>query len=379
MTGNRSLARTVAAAIVGAALLGACASAPKRPDPTPLGAVPPILQVKQAWSVQLDPVPPTFGAALAAGGVVVASADGSVARIDVHDGRVLWRTRVAGGISAGVGSDGNFSAVVNSANQLVSLGPQGQVLWLYRLPTSVTTPPLVHRGIIVVQGADQRLWAFNAADGKQLWNLELRAPALLLQYPAGLTVDGGTVLAGDALGRIDAVSLDGGVLRWQTALAYPRGSTEVERMISVTGSPALAGGLVCARAFDATIGCVDTSSGALRWSVEAAGHTAVSLDASMLVAAQGNGVVQAYAAADGHPLWNNAQLKYRRLSAPLLIGATVAVGDYQGYVSLLSAHDGSLIGRFSTDGGAIRSPLLADGRTMIAVTAHGGVFAYRPQ
>ena len=377
---HRSLRASAALMLAASLALAGCSSAPKRPDPTPLGAVPPILQVSAAWHAELGAaLPPTFSPVLASGGVVVAGVDGSVARFDAGSGRELWRARVPGGISAGVGSDGRFSAVVTAHNQLASLGPQGQLLWLYQLPTSVLTPPLVARGTIVVQGADQHLWAFDAADGKVLWTLELRAPALLLQYAGGLALDGDTLLVGDALGRLDAVALANGVLRWQTTLAHPRGSTEVERMVPVTGAPALADGAVCARTFDATIACVDTADGTLRWSVEAHGASAISQNGTMLVATQGDGVVQAYATADGKPLWHNEQLKYRGLSAPLLVGATVAVGDYQGYVSLLSAHDGALVGRFDTDGSAIRSPLLADGSTMIAVTARGGVYAYRPR
>ena len=146
--------RVVMAGALAAGLLGACSFAPKRPDPTPLGPVPPILQVTQVWHADVGPVPATFAAVVVDGGVVVASADGRVTRLDASSGQVRWQSRLPGGISAGVGSDGHFTAVVNRANQLASLGPQGRLLWLYRLPTSVITPPLVARGVIVVQGAD---------------------------------------------------------------------------------------------------------------------------------------------------------------------------------------------------------------------------------
>jgi hypothetical protein len=63
----------------------------------------------------------------------------------------------------------------------------------------------------------------------------------------------------------------------------------------------------------------------------------------------------------------------------LLVGVTVAVGDYQGFISFLSAKDGSLIGRVSTDGAGIRSPLVLSGDTIVAVTTTGGVFGFLPQ
>ncbi len=194
----------LALASISALLLTSCASGPKRPDPTPLGPVASILQAKTAWHTRIGPVPATFTTAVVAGGVVVASSDGTVERLVASSGREIWRSKIAGGISAGTGSDGTFTAVVNQRNQLVSLGPQGQVLWLYQLPTSVITSPLVMAGSIVVQGADQRLWALNAASGQLLWTAESRAPALLLQQASGITAQGDNLLVGTALGRIES-------------------------------------------------------------------------------------------------------------------------------------------------------------------------------
>ncbi|OIQ80136.1 outer membrane protein assembly factor BamB [mine drainage metagenome] len=162
---HRSRHAAAALALIAGIALAGCSSAPKRPDPTPLGAVPPILQVAQAWHAELGAaLPQTFSPVLAAGGVVVAAADGSVARFDATSGRELWRSRVPGGISAGVGSDGRFSAVVNARNQLASLGPQGQLLWLYQLPTSVITPPLMVEGVdvpVIESILDNNVWTLS--------------------------------------------------------------------------------------------------------------------------------------------------------------------------------------------------------------------------
>ncbi|SBP89814.1 MULTISPECIES: outer membrane protein assembly factor BamB [Thiomonas] len=366
-------------AAVATLTLAACASGPKRPDPTPLSPVASILQAKTAWVVHIGPVPSTFATAVVQGGVVVASSDGTVARIDAQSGHEAWRVRIKGGISAATGSDGTFTAVVNRHNQLVSLGPQGQLLWLYQLPTSVITAPLVTGGTVVVQGADQHLWAFNAANGQKLWSTESRAPALLLHQASGLAVQGDSLLVGTAQGRIESVAIATGAQRWAVTLARPRGITEVERVVSITGAPAIGGSMACARAYQSAIGCADLDTGRLLWVDKADGDTGVSQNGSLLVATQGDGVVQAYVAADGGQRWSNSQLKYRDLSAPLLLGMTVAVGDYQGYITFLSAKDGSIIGRVSTDGSAIESPMVAAGKTLVAVTRSGGVYGFVPE
>ncbi|WP_018912406.1 outer membrane protein assembly factor BamB [Thiomonas sp. FB-6] len=360
-------------------LLGACSSAPKQPDPTPLGPVPPILRVDTVWHDSVGPVPSTFHAAVAGARVVVASSNGDVLCLSTSDGRELWHSHVDGGISAGVGSDGNFSAVVNAVNQVVSLGPQGQVLWRYQLPSSVITPPAVFGGIIVVQGADQHLWAFDAATGAKRWDDEFSAPALLLQRGSGMALADGDVVLGDARGRLHAVRLADGTALWDVQIGRPRGVTEVERLVSITGTPALAQGVACSRAYQSDLGCVDMTSGRLLWSARADGYSSVSQNGQELAAAQADGVVQAYAVADGKQLWHNDQLKYRKLGAPLLAGHTVAVGDLQGYVSFLDAKDGQIIGRASTDGSPIDSPMSLAGNTLVVVTSKGGIYGFLPR
>lgn len=358
--------------------LGACASGSKPPEPMPLTPVVNILTVKQTWTQRIGAVPAWFRTATLPDAVVVASADGEVRRIDARNGGTVWSTRVAGGISSAVGSDGTFTAVVDKGNGVVSIGPAGRLLWRYQLPTSVLTPPTVVDGRIVVQGADQRIWAFDAASGKRLWQADNRAASLLVQQAGGMVARGDTLMVGTALGRIDAYSLADGLPRWQATLARPRGVTEVERVVGITGEPTLLGSTLCARAYQSAVGCVDADTGRVLWTREADGYTAVSMDDQEVVGTQSDGEVQAYSAADGVPLWTNSQLKYRDLSAPLLVGRTVAVGDYRGYISFLSSKDGSIVGRVATDGSAIAVAPVVVGKTMVVVTAGGGIFAFVP-
>ena len=186
------------------------------------------------------------------------------------------------------------------------------------------------------------------------------------------------VMIGTGLGRIDAYDLDNGLPRWQVTLARPRGVTEVERVVGITGQPAVLGSVLCARAYQSAVGCVDADTGRMLWTRAANGYTALSMNDQVVVGTQANGDVQAYSATDGVPSWTNAQMKWRKLSAPLLVGRTVAVGDYQGYISFLSAKDGSIVGRVATDGSAIQSAPVVVGKTLVAVTAKGGVYAYVP-
>jgi outer membrane protein assembly factor BamB len=136
---------------------------------------------------------------------------------------------------------------------------------------------------------------------------------------------------------------------------------------------------VCVRAFQAAVACVDTERGAVQWSRTADGQVGLAADDRLLFGVEADGRVQAWRLADGEKAWNNEQLRFRDPSAPLVIGRSVAVGDLQGYVHMLSREDGKVLARLSTDGSAISSRPVLAGNTLVVLTRSGGVFGFVPQ
>jgi outer membrane protein assembly factor BamB len=65
----------------------------------------------------------------------------------------------------------------------------------------------------------------------------------------------------------------------------------------------------------------------------------------------------------------------RQVSAPVVVGPFVAVGDYQGYVHFLNREDGSFAARVATDGGAIIARPQRVGPNVLVQTRKGGLFA----
>ena len=52
-----------------------------------------------------------------------------------------------------------------------------------------------------------------------------------------------------------------GSIRWEAPIATPRGTNDVERLVDLVGRVSRVGNSVCARAFQASVGCVDTGRG----------------------------------------------------------------------------------------------------------------------
>ncbi|ABM32018.1 outer membrane protein assembly factor BamB [Paracidovorax citrulli] len=378
---ERGARRAGLALIVAAATLASGCSlwgGSSKPKPAELGPVVPVIGVRQAWTSKIGEIG-RLPLSVHVNGtqVTVASAEGTVAAIDARTGGDIWRATVGEPLSAGVGSDGKWTAVVTSSNHLVVLSA-GRELWRKPLAAQVYTAPLVAGNRVFVLAADRSLSAYDAAGGARLWNQQRPGEPLVLRQDGLITAVGDTLVAGLS-GRMVGFNPDNGTVRWEAPLASPRGTNDVERLVELLGRVSREGDSVCARAYQATVGCVDTSRGTVAWTHPASGSEGIHGDATMLFGTESNGTVVAWKRADGAQAWSLDKLRYRKLSAPLLLGRSVVVGDDSGLVHLLSREDGSFLNRLTTDGSGVAAPPVAAGDTLVVVTRNGGIYGFRPE
>ena len=136
---------------------------------------------------------------------------------------------------------------------------------------------------------------------------------------------------------------------------------------------------MCVRAFQASVGCVNATTGSLLWTKPANGVQGIHGDDRLLFGTETDGTVLAWRRADGERAWSTDRLRHRGLTAPLVAGRSLAIGDATGFVHLLSREDGSLLNRLSTDGSAIAAAPVLAGSTLVAVTHNGGVYGFQPE
>jgi len=348
-----------------------------KPKPAELGVNVPVLGVRQVWFAQLGS---TVGTPLVAhvlnSTVTLASTGGTVVVMDAHTGGDVWRANLGEPLSAGVGTDGRWTAVVTRGNELVVL-ESGREKWRQRLSAQVYTSPLVAGGRIFVLAADRTTMAFDAATGRRLWSQSRTGEPLVLRQPGVLLAVGDTLVAGIS-GRLVGLNPDNGIGRWEVPLASPRGTNDVERLVELLGPVSRIGENVCARVFQATVGCVDTGRATVQWTQKSNGSEGVDGDSAVLYGTQSNGVIAAWRRNDGTPVWSSERLQYRKLTAPLLLGRSVVVGDDSGWVHLLSREDGSPLNRLTTDGSGIAMAPVAAADTLVVVTRKGNIFGFRP-
>lgn len=364
------------AALVLVAALAACSGTPK-PKPAELPANEALLGVRQAWSIRIPKVSFPLTTNVSGDTVVVAGTDGTVVMIDARSGQETWRASAGAPLVAGVGSDGSLVAVVTANSELVAL-QAGKVLWKQRLTAETYTAPLVAGRRVFVQAADRTTGAWDGQSGRRLWSQQRTAENLVLRRPGVLIAVGDTLVTGVG-GRLVGINPANGSARWESPIAAPRGTNDVERLVDLTGSVSRVGDSVCARAYYATVGCVDTSRGTLVWSKPASGADGVSGDDRFVYGTESDGSVIAWRRGDGERAWQTDRFKYRDLTAPLAVGRSLIIGDGTGLVHLISRDDGSPLNRLTPDGSAIAATPVLSGNTVVVVTRNGGVFGYRPE
>ena len=208
----------------------------------------------------------------------------------------------------------------------------------------------------------------------------LRGPglvALVLRQGGVLMAVGNTLVVGLS-GRLVGMNPSTGAVLWEAPVATPRGTNDIERLVDLVAGVGRQGDVICTRAFQAAVGCVDAQKGRLNWKQVAQGSVGLAGDTQQVYGVEEDGRVVAWRLGGGELVWHADGLRYRQLTAPLVIGRSVAVGDANGWIHLLSHANGSVLTRLGTDGSGIAATPVEVAGTLVAVTRRGGVYGYRP-
>jgi len=352
--------------------------------PTPLAAIPVEVALIRQWSVNVGngqgsnytEITPSID-----GGVIyAASEDGVLVAIEISTGNTLWRTRVEGVITGGVGSgEGLVMIATESAEVIVLDQADGTFKWQQAVSSEVLSAPQTNGDVVVAQTVDDKLVALDFDDGEQRWIYETTQPALTLRGSSKPVIAANAVIAGFSNGTLVAVSAEDGVYLWEERVAVPEGEYDIDRVIDVDGDLLLDGGRILAASYQGNLMAFEVTSGRIVWGMEASSYHGM---------AQGFGNIyycddqsQVFAIRDNSEdiVWGNSDLLNREITAPTVVGNYIAVADYDGYVHLLSQIDGRIVGRIEADDDGVRANLLANNGRLYVFGNSGRLTAYQLQ
>lgn len=313
------------------------------------------------------------------GVIYVASSDGIVQALNQEDGRRIWQSRLAYFISGGVGLGGDLLFLGTEDASLIALDKNtGETVWVIDASSEVLSVPASDGTYLIAQSVDGRLTGYDAATGNQLWIYESTVPALSLRGTSSPIILTDFVLAGFENGDLVSVAIDNGTLNWNSRIAVPTGRSEIERIIDVDGELFIDGGTVLAPSYQGFLSMVDIATGQTLWRVEESSITGASTGFGNIYISDDRGHVKAYRSGAGQEesVWINDLLDLREISKPVSFNNYIAVGDFEGYLHLLSQVDGRFVGRIRVDRDGLRS-IQSQGGVLYAYGNGGSLVAYQ--
>jgi outer membrane protein assembly factor BamB len=280
-----------------------------------------------AWS-DVRASPPLFPPVTDGRLVVTAERDGQVTARSRETGEPGWRVDLGAPVMATPQVAGDRLVVADRTRRIWALSlADGHALWVRRLGDVASSSPSLSGDGVLVATDDANLTMLDLADGATVWERGLSQPA---RTPAA--VDGDTAYVADVSGGLVALDTEEGTVRWSRTI--DDGIDEGPVLDSGTG-------LVLAADHNGLVHAYATSDGDERW---VSGTRGVLHPMSV-----GNGVVVASTLNDrlvvldvvtGDRLWT------RRVtgtgSASVVVGDQVVSTTNDGRVVVLDAADGSV-------------------------------------
>ncbi|HEB87357.1 MAG TPA: outer membrane protein assembly factor BamB [Gammaproteobacteria bacterium] len=271
---------------------------------------------------------------------------GGVYAFDVKTGDELWNKQLHFKLTSGLSVQGGRLLLGSNEGDVLALDPKnGRELWRTKVSSEVLTPPLSSQGYVIVRSLDGRLYALDAATGKRRWVFESSVPLLTLRGNSAPLIVNDMVLLGSDNGKLTALTLKGGIKLWETAIAVPTGRTELERIIDIDVDLLVVDDLVYAATYQGRLAAVQLDNGHIRWVQKMSSYAGMTADAYRIYITDAQSQVLALNRMSGAILWRQAKLLRRHLTGPVLHDGYVAVADYDGYIHWLDREDGHIVGR----------------------------------
>ncbi|MGL4996424.1 MAG: outer membrane protein assembly factor BamB [Deefgea sp.] len=360
--------------------LAACGTTSNAPEPAPLPVVVSKVNTNVQWKTSVGNTTeyrfqPAFNGEL----IAAVGGNNELALIERATGSKRWQIKVDKDVAGGVGISGGVIAVGTISGEVIAFDLTGKKTWSAQVTSEIISAPVVSDDFVVVRSGDGKISTFSAATGELKWIYQRPQPALLLRNYAPPVVADGVVYLGQAAGRLTAIALEDGRVLWEAPVSLPRGASELERVTDIVSPPVARGDVVCAVAFQGRVACLGAKQGNLLWTREVSSWAGLAIDNQQVYVTDTKGQVNAFEKSTGRSVWRQDVLAHRLVSAPAVLGANVVVGDYAGYLHVLSPEDGRLLGQLATDGGRIYLAPQSDGAQAIVQTGKGSIFLLSAQ
>jgi outer membrane protein assembly factor BamB len=375
----------VLSALLASVLLAGCAGDSAKKEniepPTPLVELTPTVTVDKLWSASVGEGAGVSGAGLVpavnGGRAYFASIDGTIVAVDAATGKRLWSQEIES-FSGGPGAGESLVVAGTLDGSVIALDAEtGAEVWRARVSSEVISPPVVAGQTVVVIANDGRTHALDATDGRQKWAVDRGVPMLSLRGNAPPIVAGDIVVVGGANGTVSAFALGDGKPLWEQRLGVGEGRTDLERMVDVDGRMAVLSGDLYAAGYETGAQSMTLEGGRILWAREMSSVAGLAAGEDGVYVVATDGALFSLERRSGGALWKNGDLLYRMLSAPVLMGGYVVVGDLEGHLHWVNRADGVIAARQKLGDQGFGGGLVVVDDTLYVQNIDGSIGAFR--
>ncbi|WP_423187417.1 outer membrane protein assembly factor BamB [Alishewanella sp. d11] len=323
--------------------------------------------------------------------VYMASREGIVLAAEIQTGKRLWtfdlrtdntlstwerlsqnwstkNARIAGGISQGFG---NIYFGTENGDVVALNAETGELVWRSQVPGEVLSSPAVGSGFVVVQLGSGNLIALNPDNGEERWVFETEQPPLTIRGVSEPVIDSGGVIYGGANGRVGVLVVDRGFQAWEEAIATPKGSTDLSRLVDVDAKPIVIAGTIYAIAYNGELFALDLRSGQQLWKSDYASFRSMAVSGNVLYLVDSVGRIYAVDRRNGSELWSQTGLHRHFLTGPTVYKDYLVIGDNKGNLHWLDRSSGEFVARQSFDGSGFFREAVANNDVLVITTRDG--------
>ncbi len=333
--------------------------APPRPKPASLERIDATQSASVLWSkkagssVNRDAV--MLSPYVSDESVFAVDGDGRLTSFDIETGEVTWTVELEKTITSGVSGDDDNVYVASGNGDVFAISQlHGGTLWTSSVSSEVIAAPVAGEDYVVVRSLDGKVYALEKSSGERRWIYTYSVPALSIHGNGRPTVVADGVLVGLDNGNLVALRSADGRVFWEIPLGNSAGRSEVENLNDLDADVHVFEPFIYAVNYQGSVAQVDPTQGSAVWSSEVSSVAGLAVSEDQVIVTDEFDTVWAFNRADGETLWKQETLDNRRLTGPVITDSgVIAVGDVKGYLHLLSAEDGEIVGRLKTGVGAI--------------------------
>jgi len=291
-------------------------------------------------------------------------------------------------IGGGIGLDGDMLYIVDGVAQTLAVdAATGTVKWRIDLGTPGRSAPTIVDGRVFFGTIDERLFALDAATGRQIWTYTATPADTVIFGQAAPAVSDGIVLAGFGSGDLVALRAESGEVVWSDSLGGSNGRSETMDFACVRGAPVIADGTAYAVSLSRVLVAIDMRSGRRLWEREISSQNDLCVCGEWLYVVSDDQQIACLDRLSGHVRWITQLRRFVRVDAqknainwigPLMVnGMLCCISTWpKNGMATVDAVTGKIQEILTTSNASFVAPIVCDGQVLVLgndgnLTAYG--------